>query len=114
MKTISNDNKLDCVESIVRVLERTSAWRKAITINFPDDPRNMRAVNILDQLAIDAANLTDDQWADLRTHFGWASMPWRDSLSQTARQVGFHHRAKDLNSFVSALVQQLSLSSVAA
>jgi hypothetical protein len=108
MKMISND-KHDCIESIVRVLERTSAWRKAITVNFPNDSRNMRAVETLDKLAIDAAGMTNEQWSDLRPYFGWASMPWRDGLSQAARQVGFHHRAKDLNSFVSALVQQLSL-----
>ena len=35
---ILND-KQDCVESIAKVLERTSAWRKAIAVNFPDDPR---------------------------------------------------------------------------
>jgi hypothetical protein len=106
--------KQDCIESMARVLERTSAWRKAITVNFPNDPRNVRAAETLDKLAIDFANLTDEQWSDLETHFGRASEKWRDGLSQVARQVGFHNRAKDFSSFVRALVQQLSLSSVAA
>lgn len=110
---ILND-KNDCIESIARVLERTSTWRKALTANFPDDPRNMRAAGMLDRLASDVANLTDEQWSDLKLHFSWASPAWRDALSNATRQVGFHHRAKDLNSFVQALVQQLSLSSVAA
>jgi hypothetical protein len=94
MKMIMND-KQDCIESIARVLERTSAWRKAISVNFPDDPRNMRAAKTLDQLATDVTNLTDQQWLELKPHFSWASEAWRNGLSQAARQVGFHHRATD-------------------
>jgi len=45
------------------VLERTSVWRKAITANFPNDPRNLRAPKTLDQLAVNVANLTDEQWS---------------------------------------------------
>jgi len=52
---ILND-KQDCVESIAKVLERTSAWRKAIAVNFPDDPRNVRAAETLEKLAVDATH----------------------------------------------------------
>jgi len=46
--------KEDCVANITRALERTSLWRKAMTVRWPDDPRNMRAAQKLDQLALDA------------------------------------------------------------
>jgi len=111
-KMIPND-KQDCIDSIAKVLERTAAWRKAISVNFPDDPRNMRAAETLEKLAVDVTNLTDEQWFDLKPHFGWASGIWRNGLAQAARSVGFHHRAKDFNFFAKVLVQQLSLSNAA-
>jgi hypothetical protein len=108
MKMILND-KDDCIESIIRVLESTSAWRKTTSARFPDDPRNMRAAITLDKLAVDVASVTDEQWLELKPHFGgWASEDWRNGLSQTARQVGFHHRAKDVNFFLKVLVQNLT------
>jgi hypothetical protein len=111
MKMINDKN--DCVESVVRVLERTSAWRKSISANF-SDPRNVRAAETLDKLAIDAAAMTDDQWSALKPHFGWASVAWRNGLTQATRQIGFHNRQRDFASFVAALAHELSLSSVAA
>jgi hypothetical protein len=105
------NDKNDAAEYIIRVLEHKSAWRKAITAKFPDDPRNERAADRLDQLAVEAAGMTDDQFAALKPYFGWASVAFRDSLSQVARQIGFHHRGKDFASFVAALVRELSLSS---
>jgi cyclopropane fatty-acyl-phospholipid synthase-like methyltransferase len=109
---ISN-NKEDCIESIVRGLERTSAWRKAISANF-NDPRNMRAVVTLDQLSIEAAGMTDDQWAVLKDHYAWTSLAWRNRLTQVTRQIGFYNRKRDFGSFVAALVHELSLSRLAA
>jgi hypothetical protein len=110
---ILND-KQDCIDSIAKALELTSAWRKAIAVNFKNDPRNMRAAETLDKLAIEANNLSDDQWSDLQPHFGgWASEKWRSSLSQAARSVGFHHRAKDFSIFTKVLVEQLSQSNPA-
>ena len=64
MQMTLND-KQDCIDSIAKVLERTAAWRKAIAVNFPDDPRNMRAAETLEKLAVDANNLSDEQWSDL-------------------------------------------------
>lgn len=110
-----NNDKQECIESISKILERTSAWRKSLTLRWPDDPRNARAAATLIQLAAEAANLTDEQWATLQPHYNWASENWRDSLNQTARQVGFHCRSGDLDYFVRVLAQNLSVSkSVAA
>ncbi|WFT94385.1 hypothetical protein QA633_40055 [Bradyrhizobium barranii] len=105
-----NNDKQESIESISKTLERTSAWRKSLTVRWPDDPRNARASTRLDQLAADVANLTDDQWTALQPYFNWASENWRDSLSQAARQVGFHNRSGDLDYFIRSLVQNLSVS----
>jgi hypothetical protein len=107
---MTND-KQACIDSISRVLERTAVWRKAIAVNFPDDSRNMRAAATLEKLAVDVANLTDEQWSALERYFsnGWNSEKWRSGLSQVARSVGFHNRATDFNFFAKVLVHQLSL-----
>lgn len=48
-------HRLDC-----QSLGTYAAWRKAIAVNFPDDPRNMRAAETLEKLAVDANNLSDE------------------------------------------------------
>jgi hypothetical protein len=109
MKMINDKN--DCIDSIIKMLERTGAWRKAITAKFPNDPRNKKAADTLDKLADEVVGMTDEQWESLSTYYSWTSENWRNALSHTARGVGFHYRAGDLKFFVSALIQQLSLSS---
>jgi hypothetical protein len=113
MKMILND-KEDCIESITKSLEHTSTWRKALIRRWPDDARNARAAKTLDRLAEDAESLTDDHWLKLQPYYSWASETWRNGLNQTARQVGFHHRAGDIEFFIKALLQNLSLSGIAA
>ena len=65
---ISND-KNDCIDSITNVLESTASWRRVLVPKF-NDPRNMRAAGTLEKLAVDANNLSDCQWEDLKPHFG--------------------------------------------
>jgi hypothetical protein len=110
---MSLNDRNDCVESIVRALERTSTWRKSLSDKF-DDPRNKRAALTLDQLAIDAAGMTDAEWARLKDHYAWTSLAWRNGLTEATRQIGFHNRRRDFESFIAALVNEVSLSSVAA
>jgi alkylhydroperoxidase family enzyme len=105
---ILND-KQDCIDSIVRILEQTSAGRRKTAAKFPGDERNTKAAKLLDQLAIEAASLTDEQFSDLRPHFGWSSQIWRDGLVQAARSVGFAHRKTNFASFVRSIVRQLPL-----
>jgi hypothetical protein len=107
-----NDNKNDCVESITHELRGKANWRKATAVRFPDDhPRNIRAADALDKLADDFSNLTDEQWQLLKPYYGgWHSETWRAGLSLVAKQVGFLHRARDLDSFISILIRQLSQS----
>jgi hypothetical protein len=108
------NHRPDCVESIVRILESTAAWRRKTAAKYPDDPRNAKSAEMLDQLAIDAAGLTDEQFEDLRPHFGWSSQTWREGLVTAARMVGFAHRNTNLASFVRTVVRQLPVSRVAA
>jgi hypothetical protein len=108
------NEKIDAVESIVKVLGKTSGWRKTTAARFPNDPRNLPASIILDRLAADASGMTDSQWEALKPHFGWSSETWRDALNTTARQVGFHHRGKEFDSFVTLLIHNLSVVSAVA
>lgn len=108
--TLDNDRS-DCIDSTIKVCQRTSAWRKALTIRYPEDPRNARAARALDNLSREAAKLTDDQWAEIKRYYGWASEAWQNGLNQTTRQIGFHHRCGDLATFVKVLLETLAISS---
>jgi len=113
-----NENHVEykrrCSASISRVLESTSLWRKATAARFPDDPRNVAASKRLDQLAIDAAELSEEeQWETLKPFFyGWTSTTFRDAVSKTAKSIGFHNRCGNLDYFIAVLVRALSASSV--
>jgi hypothetical protein len=87
-KMILND-KQDCIEQFARILEQTSAWRRKTATKYPDDLRNLKAAEILDQLVIDSANLSGEQWEELKPHFGWSSQTFRDALIQATKLVGF-------------------------
>lgn len=108
--------KQDCIDSVAEALNRTSVWRKSLAVKFADDPRNILAAATLDKFAIDIHQLTDDQWSELKPYFGgWASESWRKGLSQSARQVGFYHKAKNVKTFVNDLIDALrTLQGVAA
>jgi hypothetical protein len=110
---MNSNDKQDCIESIVRILERTAEWRKTALARF-DDPRNLKAAETLERLAIDASGLSDEQWADLQPHFAWSSQFWRDDLFQAARLVGFAHKSKGFDAFVRLVLRQITPSRVAA
>jgi hypothetical protein len=103
-------DKQDCSGSISHVLGRSSTWRKTISVSF-DDPRNLKASETLELLAIEAANLTDEQWTALQPHFacGWSSQVWREALSTAARLVGFSHKSKDFDAFIRLVLRQLPI-----
>ena len=98
------NEKIDCVDSLIFGLNRTAVWRKKTSAQYPSDPRNGRAAECLAELATDASELSDDAWSQLKPHCGWASESWREAISQTARLVGFKHKIKDLPSFVKTLM----------
>jgi hypothetical protein len=97
------NEKIDCVDSLTIGLNRTALWRKKMAAKFPSDPRNARAAERLAELAIDTAELTDEEFALLDPYCGRAE-PWREAISKTARMVGFQKKIQDLPRFVEALI----------
>jgi hypothetical protein len=101
------NEKVDCIDSLIFGLNRTGQWRQKMAVKYPSDPRNGRAAESLAELASVANKLSDDAWSQLQPHCGWASEPWREAVSKTARLVGFQHKVKDLPSFVTTLIGAL-------
>jgi hypothetical protein len=50
-KMILND-KQDCIESIARILEQTSVWRRKTAAKFPSDSRNTKAVPVVNSIVL--------------------------------------------------------------
>ncbi|MDB6148180.1 MAG: hypothetical protein JWO45_1844 [Spartobacteria bacterium] len=94
--------KQDCIDSITRALEATSAWRKLTAARFPDDPRNIKAAETLEELAAGVTDLSEENWLELAPYFSFSDT-WRKGLSTTARQVGFFHRSKNFDVFAKLL-----------
>jgi hypothetical protein len=85
------NEKIDCVDSLIFGLNRTAQWRQKMAAQYPGDPRNVRAADCLLKLASDATELSDGTWSQLRLHCGWANERWRESISQAA---GFAHKTR--------------------
>ena len=100
--------KIDCTDSLIFGLNRSTKWRQGMTAKYPSDPRNARAAECLAKLATDASKLTDEAWLELKPHCGWANERFCEAISQTARAMGFMHKIKDLPSFVKHLLDVLS------
>jgi hypothetical protein len=100
----TENEKVDCIDSLSFGIHRTKLWREKMLAKHPSDPRNGRAAECLAKLAIDAADLTDHEFSLLKPYCGWASEPWREAISQTARLVGFQKKIQDLPAFVNCLV----------
>jgi hypothetical protein len=103
-----NENKIDCIDSLIFGISRTGDWRRSTAFKYPTDLRNARAADCLAKLAAEASQLTDEEWSQLQPHFGWTSDSWREGISKTARLVGFKHKIKDLPTFVQYLLDVLS------
>jgi predicted aminopeptidase len=112
-KMVLND-KQDCAEYFARIFEQTAAWRRKKAAEYPDDLRNLKAGEMLDQLAIDSAKMTDAQWEELKPYFGWSSQTFRDALIQATKLVGFAHRNRSWESFIKLTVWHLPTSRAAA
>src|ERR1700680_3060183 len=107
---ISN-SKQYCIDSLSGSLKRTASWRRSLQNRYPD-PRNERAAIRLDQLSIEANNLTDEAWLELQKFYAWDSWIWSDAVSAASRQVEFRN-VNTLPAFVNTLVGILSQSNAA-
>jgi hypothetical protein len=99
--------KLDCSDTLSFGIHRTKLWREKMLAKYPSDPRNGRAAECLGKLAAEAKDLSDKDFLSLKPYCGWASEPFREAISQTARQVGFQYKIKDLPTFVTTLIGEL-------
>jgi hypothetical protein len=100
------NSKQNCISDLSASVKRTAIWRRGLEAKF-NDSRNGLAAERLDQLAIEIANLSDQDWSELSVYYSWSSGKWADAVSQTSRQVGFR-RVNTLPDFVSSLVGILS------
>jgi len=112
-KMILEPEKQDCAESISHRLIKTKVWRETLSAQYPDDPRNFRAIEALTILAKDATNLSDESWSLLKDQYDWDSGRWREAVSLAARQVGFRNRSSSFPHFLRTLIGALSLSNAA-
>jgi hypothetical protein len=74
---IEEEQRRDCVDFIITEFTKTSAFRSRKAIEYPDDPRNLRAAETLKKLAIDAAGLADSDWNLLQLFYDPHSPCWR-------------------------------------
>jgi len=103
-----NNSKQNCIDSLSGSLTRTANWRRGLQAKYPNDPRNGRAAEKLDQLADETNDLTDEAWSELVPFYNWASGTWSDAVSQASRRVEFQRNVRTFPAFVNNLVGILS------
>jgi cyclopropane fatty-acyl-phospholipid synthase-like methyltransferase len=69
---------------------------------FPTDPRNLAAIDLLNQIASQV--LSDADWHRLEPHFALTSAAWQHAVSEASRVVGFKTHSPELGSFVRNVV----------
>ena len=85
------NSKQNCIHDLNASLTRTANWRRALQTKFPNDPRNGRAAERLDQLATETKDLSEEAWDELQKFYSWASGKWSDAVSRASRQIEFRH-----------------------
>jgi hypothetical protein len=113
MNMDQEEQRRDCVDSIVLGLNKTGAFRARKANQYPDDPRNSRAIESLKKLANDADNLSDDEWSLLQLFYDPGSTIWRDAISQATKDVGFSNKSKSFPFFIRSLIRLLPHNNVA-
>jgi hypothetical protein len=104
-------NKQDCIYDLSSSILRSEKWRRQLEVKY-HDPRNGRAAERLNQLAIEIGDLTDEQFSELKPFYSWSSPTWSEAVSQTSRLVEFRN-VRTLPEFLSSLVGILSQPTVA-
>jgi hypothetical protein len=101
---IEEEQRRDCVDSIIFGLNRTSDFRARKANQYPDDPRNARASESLKKLAKDADDLSNDEWKLLQLFYDPDSATWRDAICQATKNVGFSNKSKSFPFFIRSLI----------
>jgi hypothetical protein len=94
-------DKSDLKDAVASTLD----WRQGKAAEFPDDSRNVEAVQILERLSGSLDEIDKAAWKF------YGSLMWTpevsEALSETLREVGFHRWPKDATALLSDLFQKL-------
>ena len=107
-------NKNETQRDIVHVINRAIRWRTGLQSKFPEDPRNMRAVELLRQLSLDSEGMTEAQFERVKPYASWFDAHWREAVEATARKVGYWPYLSSFPRFIDVLASQLKRQKAAA
>ncbi|WFU84374.1 hypothetical protein QA645_17020 [Bradyrhizobium sp. CIAT3101] len=96
LNTIERDLKLRALAS--------ATWREDRASKYSEDARNGEAANQLRELSAQIA-LSDADVQLLEPYYGGGI--WRDAVTLTNRQVGFHRRLYDCSDYIAFLLENL-------
>jgi hypothetical protein len=92
-------------QRLIRDLEEAAQWRRRKSLDHPDDVRNVRSADALDQMAHHVASLpANDPRLLTVAHAtsGWANEA--GFFTESLNRVAFHHEAVDLHATLTSLV----------
>ena len=87
-------------------IKRTQVWRRGLAERFPEDTRNLLAVEMLDALAKTPASEVDPAiWGQLEPFM--LSRRSKEAVAAAARTVGFSERPRTMDDFLIILLDLL-------
>lgn len=98
--------KYECEAALYASFKKTARWRDSVAQQFPSDPRNAAAADLLRRMGKEI-KLTDQQWLAIAPHFD-RSERWSEHLAATLRVVGIRPGFNDFGSFTSKLIEGLA------
>jgi hypothetical protein len=110
---ITNSSKENCTHDMSASVLRTAVWRRQLCTRFPEDARNIRAAEKLEQLTGEITDSSDDAWTELAPYYNWCSAKWSGRGFACIAACGFRN-VKTLPAFVDCLVGILSQNEIAA
>jgi hypothetical protein len=87
-------------------LSTTAEWRRARSIEYPDDRRNVEAAEILDRLARTVKQVDPAMLAAYAALFD--DLQDSERKSELLRQIGFHWWPETATEFVSRFISERS------
>ena len=92
-------------DTITTRIAGTANWRRSLVVHYPEDTRNGPAAARLDELAqADAREVLPSTWA----HLDFESPRFSQVLNDTARDVGFRRKPKNIDHFVTMMADRIA------
>jgi hypothetical protein len=101
--------KNDCLDFLCLNLAKTSTWRGLQAQRYPADLRNAHAAQILFDLAAQATDIGDDQWALLEPQYDPRDSHFYQAVSTASRDVGFRSMPRNFDDFVKVVLAALTV-----